>query len=337
MVTVLPHMEVMTFNGWKKAKDISNGDTVATLESDNYLKYVKVKRIYPTKYRGKIMRIKNQHINVCFEKSRTYLHKPIYNTFYMFNRVPKLDHTLHNLDNLKNNYHGNYSHNTWLEFLAIFIERGEIVRYNNTVSIIIKLNIYKRLDIINTVKCMNLEYKCHQNLLIISSDIKRNNSIFHEYHRYYKSKQHKYLPYMAWFLTKQHSDKLLKTLVDYNNVTIRKIPKERPNQYYISNDSKMIGQIEKLAFYAGYVTHSDKIYSIKRGNRYIIAGTNLLNDTVDSATNRLIIEDYGAIDPVVSNTDISYEKYDSILYKMDLSAIKPIYVRTNMYSRPVWI
>jgi hypothetical protein len=322
MVTVLPHMEVMTFDGWKKAKDISNGDTVATLESDNYLKYVKVKRIYPTKYRGKIMRIKNQHINVCFEKSRTYLHKPIYNTFYMFNRVPKLDHTLHNLDNLKNNHHGNYSHNIWLEFLAIFIERGEIVRYNNAVS---------------TVQCMNLEYKCHQNILIISSDIKRNNDIFHEYHRYYKSKQHRYLPYIAWFLTKQHSDKLLKTLIGYNNVTIRKIPKEKPTQYYISNDSKMIDQIAKLAFHAGYVTRSDKIYNIKRGNHYIIGGINLLNDTVDGVSNRLIIEDYGAIDPLVSDADISYEKYDSTIYKMDLSAIKPIYVRTDMYSRPVWI
>lgn len=358
MITILPQLELMTFNGWKHPDKLSNDDKIAVLVNNRVLEYKKIRNVNRKKCKDKIMTIQHKDVNIKFEKSRTYLHKKIFTndykiakynttnpyTFSMINKIPKISRLLFDRNNEHRYIHENHSHNNWLEFLSIFLECGEIVKWNTTLSIVIKLGSINNNGIFKAIINMDLDYRCYNNLLIIPSNKIKNKKLFLEYNKYYGSYTTKKLPYVAWYLSDEYSDKLLNNIIDYNNGPIK-----NPNsmfrrfrkRYYISDDIDMINEISKLAMHSGYVSYMSERIQSNNDYRYIIAGTNLLNANIDTKYNILTIENIFDMNPCILKKDVSVYKDKDIanIYTIELADRQkyPIYVRNSIYNRPVWI
>lgn len=358
MITILPQLELMTFDGWKYPDQLSENDKIAVLVNNKVLEYKKIHNVNQKKCRDKIIAIQNKDVNIRFEKSRPYLHKRIttneykiikYNTanpyiFGMINKIPKISKLLFDRNNEHRYSHENHTYNNWLEFLSIFLECGEIVKLNTTLSMVIKLGSFNNNAIFKAIINMDLDYRCYNNLLIIPSNKTKNKKLFTEYNKYYGSCTTKKIPHVAWYLSNEYSDKLLNNIIDYNNGPIKNpnsMFRKFKQRYYISDDIDMINEISKLALHSGYVSYMSERIQSNNNYRYIVAGTNVLNTNIDTIYYILTIENIFDMNPCISKKDVLVYKDKDIanIYTIELSDRQkhPIYVRNSIYNRPVWI
>jgi hypothetical protein len=281
------NVDVLTYSGWKKIKDIAKNDLIATLVDNKYLEYVNPIDVYKWDYEGDIYQLKSQQVDLDVTiDHELYVKKRDKKEFELipakdimgkrYNLKKNCDYINNEIKELQLPEYVNSSikkpskkinYDAFLEFLGIFIADGCI--NNNCIQIAGEKK--RKIDQLRNV--------CERLNITFKSDYKGNSHLNnyglgcnHKIHdiqllKYIEELNvgalNKYLPEYVWKLNQRQARILLNSLISCDG--------SKNNQgsvCYYTSSKKLADDVMRLAIHAGW-SGSIKLIR-KKGSNYKI-------------------------------------------------------------------
>lgn len=309
--------EILTNEGWKKFKDISDEEIVATLNPEtNELEYQKIINKIKYKYDGQMIRFNNQRIDLLVTPNHKIWHKWIQNNNknahlkhpFKFEEARNILGKKHLQLKAINKWEGKekkyfilpkikarkYSHifqyrkipmDLWLEFLGYYLSEGSFC-YNQGHHYILvsqdkKSKHYKRME-----KCLsNLPY----NWSYSGRSFRTSNKQLYNYLKQFKKCDGKFIPKDFLDLSERQLRILLEALMCGDG-------HKRNKQYkYFTTSKKLAENVQEICIKLGYSVYTSKeIRSPLRKDLYIIRA-NKGSKISWVQKNQIGLEDYNGI------------------------------------------
>jgi len=271
-------VKVMTISGWKKLRDVTLEDKVATLVNGRELVYEHPIAVYKFNYKGQMYRVRSQQVDLdvtidhqMYVKRRDQKEfelipaKKIVGKRYSFKKdcaeFGGKDIKTIKIDG------NNVSYNAFLELLGIFIADGCVS--NNTLCIagekerkIIHIrNVCEQLKV-NMTSCKNND--SHLNTLGLGCNhVISSKSLLEHFRPLSVGAINKYLPEYVWDLNMRQSRILLESMISCDGSH-----NQQGSECYYTSSKRLADDVMRLAIHAGW---SGSIKTLrKKGTSYYI-------------------------------------------------------------------
>ena len=312
-------VNVLTFDGWKKLKDISLNDKVATMNDNGKLLYVNPSNKYEFDHDGEMYQYKNKHINIdCTLNHKLYvkdgqskdyrLVEAQYCKGKMYRVKSFVDNDSKDIKSININ-NIEYDMDNILKLIGMYISDGSID--NNIVNISClkdnKINFNK--EYLNELVSINYNYS--------DGAIRINDRNILEFlQQFGRSAENKNITDEFMHLSKRQSRILLDSLI-----------KDNEYRRFGSISKDLINNVSILAFNCGY---SSSIHLCDNNNN--TSG----NSYYKIVINKKQTEPWANKKQNDSNTEKVYD-YKGKVYCIEVPESHIYFMRNDMYSTPCWI
>ncbi|HJX51041.1 MAG TPA: carbamoyltransferase C-terminal domain-containing protein, partial [Candidatus Nanoarchaeia archaeon] len=306
--------EILTQGGWKKFKDISDNEIVATLNpKNNKLGYQKILKKVKYKYNGKMVRFKNKRIDLLVTPNHRIWAKKIFNhqkdssypRYFEFRNAIDLLRKEHLQIKAIEKWKGieekyfvlpkikieKYSHlsqihkipmDLWLEFLGYYLSEGCVCYDKGHHTILISQG-KKSRHLGKIQNCLNkLPYKWHYNV----KSFRTSNKQLYGYLKQFGKCEGKFIPRELLDLSERQLTILFEALMCGDGYKRGKQCK------YYTTSKELAENVQEICLKLGYSIYTSKeIRAPKRKNLYVIRA-NKGSKTSWVRKNQSNIEDY---------------------------------------------